>query len=299
MSHLKIDIGIATAGRRDILSDVINFMGRMKRPANKLIICPAKPEDVDAAALTGYGAPIEIVSGPTGLPAQRNVIIEASDADVIVFFDDDFLPSEDFLIELEALMTGDPSIVVATGHVVADGALGPGLEFAEGVDIVKGLGPNDDSTLEPTYNGYGCNMAIRMDAVRKHNIRFDEALPLYAWFEDVDFSRQLAPYGTIVRSYLLRGVHLGTKKAGRSPGKRLGYSQVANRIYLARKKTLSWPAAIEGIAKHLAANLVRSIAPEPWADRRGRLIGNLKALSEWPSGRMSPGRILDSDLKNS
>ncbi|OYW80016.1 MAG: hypothetical protein B7Z26_07120 [Asticcacaulis sp. 32-58-5] len=278
---MKIDIGIATAGRRDILSEVINFMGRMKRPANKLIICPAKPEDVDAEAL-GLGA----VGNHRAL-------------DVIVFFDDDFLPSEDFLIELESLMTGDPSIVVATGHVVADGALGPGLEFDEGVRIIDGLGPQVERTLEPTYNGYGCNMAIRMDAVREHNIRFDEALPLYAWFEDVDFSRQLAPYGTIVRSYRLRGVHLGTKKAGRSPGKRLGYSQVANRIYLARKKTLGWDMAIEGILKHLAANLVRSIAPEPWADRRGRLIGNLKALSEWPSGRMKPGRILDADLKNS
>jgi hypothetical protein len=37
----------------------------------------------------------------------------------------------------------------------------------------------------------------------------------------------------------LRGVHLGTKRSERSPGKRLGYSQIANPVYIARKETIA------------------------------------------------------------
>src|SRR5690606_25023936 len=106
---------------------------------------------------------------------------------------------------------------------------GPGLEFEEGQQLLAADKPRQAPLLHATFNGYGCNMAIRMAPVREHDIRFDENLPFYAWLEDVDFSRQLVPFGRIVRADQLRGVHLGTKKAGRSPGKRLGYSQVANR----------------------------------------------------------------------
>ena len=41
--------------------------------------------------------------------------------------------------------------------------------------------------------------------------RFDENLPLYGWLEDVDFCRQLARYGRIVKNIRLIGVHLGSK----------------------------------------------------------------------------------------
>uniref|UniRef100_UPI00195349D0 glycosyltransferase family 2 protein n=1 Tax=Escherichia coli TaxID=562 RepID=UPI00195349D0 len=65
--------------------------------------------------------------------------------------------------------------------------------------------------------GYGCNMTVRLSVIHAHGIRFDEDLPLYAWLEDVDLSRRMAPYGRIVGSATMRGVHLGSKR-GRSSG---------------------------------------------------------------------------------
>ena len=38
--------------------------------------------------------------------------------------------------EVEALFLADPKIAVATGYVIADGALGPGLEIEEGQAIL-------------------------------------------------------------------------------------------------------------------------------------------------------------------
>src|SRR5690606_38542508 len=98
-------------------------------------------------------------------------------------------------------------------------------------------------------------------------------LPLYAWFEDIDFSRQLAPHGRIMRSLKLVGVHLGTKRSGRSPGRQLGYSQVCNPIYLSRKGTLSWSFSLKYVYRNMLANLVKTLRPEPWVDRKGRCAG--------------------------
>ena len=291
--RLKIAIAIATAGRREVLCDTIRFLTRQSRPADELLICPARPDDLDPACLEGFPCPVRVITGPIGSSAQRNVLIESSDADVMVFFDDDFLPAEDFLQETERLFAQCTDVVVATGKVLADGILGPGLTHGEGERLLlEGDQDVAPPSLSPTYNGYGCNMAVRLAPVRQHGARFDERLPLYGWLEDVDFSRQLAPHGRIVRATTLKGVHLGTKRSGRSRGKPLGYSQVANRIYIMRKGHMSAGQALEGAPKNIVANLVRSARPEPWIDRRGRLAGNALAVWDWVRGRVDPERIV-------
>jgi hypothetical protein len=115
-------------------------------------------------------------------------------------------------------------------------------------------------------------------------------LPLYGWLEDVDFSRQLARFGRVVSTDATRGVHLGVKQ-GRQRGVKLGYSQVANPLYLIGKGTMSPRRALTLIARNLAANTVRSLRAEPWVDRRGRLIGNVRAMLDLVTGRLDPRRI--------
>jgi hypothetical protein len=137
-------------------------------------------------------------------------------------------------------------------------------------------------------------MAFRLKPIVGHNVVFDENLPLYGWQEDIDFSRRVRPYGRIVRSQTLRGVHLGIK-LGRTSGVRFGYSQIANPVYLIRKGSMSWRHAAKLIWRNLAANLLRSVYPEPWIDRKGRLKGNCLAIVDIAIGRISPGRILQLD----
>lgn len=290
---LTIAIAIATAGRRDVLTQTIAFLNNQTRKPDEFLICPARPEDVDLQGLSSYAGAIRIVQGPTGSSHQRNAMIAASSADIMVFFDDDFLPAAAYLAEVEKLFANDPHVMVATGHVIEDGALGPGLELDDGRKFLDTDDFRGSGSIEPIFNGYGCNMAIRLAPAREHGIRFDENLPLYAWLEDVDLSRQLAAHGRIVKADQLRGVHLGTKKAGRSPGKRLGYSQIANRIYILRKGNMSWCQAWDGNIRNFTANLVKSLKPEPWVDRRGRLLGNILALKDLLMGRIDPRRILD------
>ena len=95
--------------------------------------------------------------------------------------------------------------------------------------------------------------------------------------------------GTAARAGALWGVHLG-HKSGRVPGVRFGYSQIANPVYLCGKGTVSRLFAARLMTGNLLANLVRSVAPDPVVDRRGRLRGNLLAIRDLCRGRLVPER---------
>lgn len=85
------------------------------------------------------------------------------------------------------------------------------------------------------------------------------------------------------------GVHLGVK-GGRVSGRKLGYSQVMNPIYLNRKNTMTLRHALEQIGRNVVANVIMSVRPEPYIDRRGRLFGNLIALFDIIRLRLTPER---------
>jgi GT2 family glycosyltransferase len=183
---------------------------------------------------------------------------------------------------------------MTTGLVIADGIIGPGISLEEARSWLSVFGPitRDWRDLEEVANGYGCNMAMRIAAVEAAHCRFDERLPLYGWLEDVDFGHQLAQRGRIVKTLAAQGVHLGIKE-GRQSGMRLGYSQIANPIYLSRKGTLPWLRALRLISRNIAANLLRLMIPEPYIDRSGRASGNIKAFKDLLSGSLTPERILE------
>jgi glycosyl transferase family 2 len=297
IERLNMVVGIATAGRPEILGEAIKFLAHQSRLPDRLLICPMAPPDVDEVALEYFPAPSFVLDRANGLTAQRNKILsEVGNADVIIFFDDDFFAHFDYLSNVEKLFLTCPDVVAATGTLFADGAVGPGLNAEEGSRIVRthSIKESDDEQIIEYYGTYGCNMAFRVDPIRLNNIIFDENLPLYSWMEDVDFSHQMSHYGRIVKSKNLRGVHLGIK-LGRTSGVRFGYSQIANPIYLTRKGTMSRKHARTIISRNVGANLIRSLYPERWIDRRGRLKGNVLAVIDLAVGRLSPHRILQLD----
>lgn len=291
---LRIAVGIATAGRKAVLSVALDLLARQSRAPDVLVVCPAVPEDVEPGLVDRLPFSTVVRSGKRGLTAQRNIILSAAaDADVIVFFDDDYFPQLNYLEEVERIFLGHADVVALTGRPMRDGANGPGVDADVALrlisaDIAMPLAP----VLAPTYGTYGCNMSFRMEPIRRHGVLFDENLPLYGWQEDIDFSRQLAPFGRIVDANVLRGVHLGTK-GGRTSGARFGYSQIANPVYLIRKGTMSVGFAAALMWRNVLANAGKSLRPEPWIDRRGRLWGNCLALWDLVTRRISPQRMLD------
>ena len=289
---LRLVVGIATRGRPQVLAETIADIGLQSRRPERIIVSYADAVDVGDAP--ERFPDVRFIQSRPGLTRQRNTILDAvEEEDVIIFLDDDFLLQRGYLHYVERVFVEHLRVIAATGKVLADGVNGPGLDILEARQIIA-TAPEPGAGLELTarFNAYGCNMSLRLQPIRDHQLRFDENLPLYGWYEDVDFSRQLAPYGDIVRVESACGVHLGTK-SGRQPGLLLGYSQVANPVYLARKRSVSWAFALASMTSRSAKNLVRSPSPEPYVDRRGRLRGNLRGWREFFSGAISPTRILD------
>ncbi|PZM07610.1 glycosyltransferase family 2 protein [Rhizobium tubonense] len=293
---MKIAVGIATSGRRAVLSEMLDYLARQIRTPDAIYLCPASDDDIDLdiGLSLDLGVPVHLVHGERGLCAQRNAILDAAAGyDLISFFDDDFLPKTCFLSRAERLFTDNSDIVVATGKVLADGIHGAGLSVSEAVAILEAdVGDDANEPHRSVFNAYGCNMTFRMTAILDVGARFDENLPLYGWQEDVDFCRRLPARGTIVRCPALRGVHLG-HKSGRISGLRFGYSQVANPLYLVGKGTVGLRWALRLMACNVGANILGSLASQTIIDRRGRLKGNLIAISDLLLRRLRPQRILE------
>lgn len=192
---------------------------------------------------------------------------------------------------MASVFAANPDVAIATGEVLADGILDGGLNMSKALQVLETAGEGAEQVTE-VYNAYGCNMAVRLSPVLQHALAFDEQLPLYGWLEDVDFSRSIARYGRSVRVEGARGVHLGVR-SGRQPGQRLGYSQVANPVYLIRKGTMSKGRAVAQIGRNILANTRGLLFNDRLIDRWGRLNGNLLALSDLLVGRASPSRILE------
>ncbi|MBO0732731.1 MAG: glycosyltransferase family 2 protein [Methylocapsa sp.] len=295
-SRLKLAAGIATAGRRDLLIENLRELSRQTRLPDCVIISPAADGDCDKSAADSLPFPLILARGRRGLPAQRNAILDAAHTfDILVFFDDDFFAAPNYLAELESCFYEDPAIIAMSGKLIADGVTGPGMDADRARAILASSKvPPQTDFITDVYNAYGCNMAVRLAPIRAQGLRFDESLPLYGWLEDVDFSRQLAAYGRIVKNQRMAGVHLGVK-GGRVSGVKFGYSQIANPIYLWRKGTLRLDLAMRQMSRNLLANSAKIFWPEPWTDRRGRLLGNLLGFLDLLRGYLHPARILELD----
>jgi len=290
-SKIRLAIGIATRGRPSILAEAITDLQRQSRRPQRILVAYADRADVGDAPRRFPEA--HFIQSDPGLTRQRNAILSAlTNEDVITFLDDDFLLHRNYLDIIEQVFVSQPNVVVATGRLLADGINGPGLTCSVARRIIDSQGDLPaKGALSRTFNAYGCNMSLRIRPIQTYKLRFDENLPLYGWYEDVDFSRQLARHGQVIRVESAFGVHLGAK-SGRQSGVRRGYSQVANPVYLARKRTVPWRFAVASMLSRSLKNLVRSANPEPFVDRRGRLRGNIRAWRDLVSGAISPNRIL-------
>jgi GT2 family glycosyltransferase len=291
---IKIAVGIATVGRRKLLAETLRQLSNQTRLPDCVFVSPVSEADYDAADIGNLPYPLQIIYGSRGLCSQRNSILNNTrEFTVIVFFDDDFFPESSYLREVELCFEAEPNVVVTHGHLIADGVRGPGIDISTARNLLSSCQHDNVSRpLTDTFGAYGCNMAVRLSSVYEHDLHFDEEMPLYGWMEDLEFCRRISAHGRIVKNWRMIGVHLGTK-VGRISGLRYGYSQVANPIYIWRKGRLPFFCALKYLMQNALANVGKALRPEPWIDRRGRALGNCRALSDWIRGRMHPMRILD------
>ncbi|MCG5075715.1 glycosyltransferase family 2 protein [Paraburkholderia tagetis] len=304
---MKRYVIVATKGRPVETATLLDFLHDQDARPDGVYIVGASAADLPDAAghpLLASTRVALLVGDKPGSTTQRNVGIEALLKDApdaasgerwfASFFDDDFRPHRGWLRACEALFTERDDVIGMTGQLLADGVKGSGISEADALRYLSG-----EREREPHWASgerreigcaYGCNMAFVDRVIRQ--CRFDEALPLYGWQEDYDFTAHALLLGTVVYEPGSIGVHLGTKR-GRTSGVRFGYSQIANPLYLARKHTMHPRRAWRFISRHLCSNLYHSVRGHPLVDYRGRLKGNVLAFVDMMKGVIHPQRILE------
>ena len=288
---MKIAVVIPTYGRLATVSRLLRHLEGQERLPDAVVVSAADATHAPEAGT--YSFPLTVITKANGLCAQRNhaLALVLPWADIITFLDDDFIPADDYLLRLVAWFDRVPDAAAIMGHVVIDGAQNAGLSFEEGLSVLRAIEAEPPDIGEPVdeTGAYGCNMSIRASLIGTK--RFDERLALYGWQEDIDFTYPLKSCGRVIKVDDLQGVHLGIK-AGRVSGIRLGYSQVVNPAYLIAKGTIPKSFALKLMARNVCANAARSLWPEPYVDRWGRLKGNILGTLHLAQGRIEPERIL-------
>jgi hypothetical protein len=284
----RIAVIVATLFRPEETGMLLTHLARQTLQPSQIIL------SVESAGDLPEQVPdeCEIIMGPRSLTAQRNRGMERAmaNSDIILFFDDDFVPADDALAGIAKVFAEHPDIAGATGEVLRDGVKQGGISYREARVALAARPMNADVYQQETDAAYGCNMAFRVSAIE--DLRFDEMLPLYGWQEDVDFTGQLLSRGRVVKTNAFFGVHRGVNK-GRTPGLKLGYSQIVNPYYLVRKGTMGSRKAALLAMKNIIANHAKLLRPEPFVDRVGRARGNWLGLFDVLTGRAHPGRVLD------
>jgi glycosyl transferase family 2 len=283
---------IASNGRPRLVSQLLSSIERQARLPDEIVLSLVSPKDFETNFPNRLKANV-LYSAAAGLCAQRNrgLAFLRDHADVVLFIDDDFWMSASYVRELERLFSANEDIVAATGLVLADGATTAGISVPEAEKCLENYArnPKPSEVANDVPDTYGCNMAFRMSKIG--DLKFDERLPLYGWQEDVDFSAQLRGRGRIVSTNALWGVHLGVK-TGKVSGVRFGFSQVINPLFILKKGNMSLPRAAWLICKNIAANAAKSVYPEQYVDRRGRLKGNMIGLLHAALGKLDPMHAL-------
>ncbi|WP_371348956.1 glycosyltransferase family 2 protein [Ancylobacter sp. IITR112] len=289
----SVGIIIATLGRAPNVATLLDRLALQSRAPACVVL--SMESAADAPPPRTYPFPLERLFGPRGSCRQRNRALDRlpPDLDIVLFLDDDYVPSCRLIDGVARFFAAYPAISGASGRLLADGIGGPGIAPATAVALVEAEDARQEPprlSVSPPHKGlYGCNMAYRRAAIG--TVRFDENLPLYGWQEDIDFGSRLQ--GPLVYTDAFYGVHCGEKAGRERNGRRLGYSQIANPWYLRRKGTMPPLFAYRLMLRSLLANTARLARPEPWIDRRGRLAGNWLALREIIAGRADPRRILE------
>jgi glycosyltransferase involved in cell wall biosynthesis len=293
---VRTAIVVSSLNRPQVLHETVLAIGRQTIPPTTTIVslCDNTSLLIETADLPL----VCLVHGPRGLTKQRNTGLRALPpaAEYVLLLDDDAELAPNYLESMERLFDSRSDVVVASAGSALDGRLlGRQLTREEAIAAVR-KHPSVSRT-EPAESAWGCNMFVRRSVFE--TVSFDERLPLDGWLEDYDFSVRCEQHGRSVWNLETCVAHLGVQRASGERGFLVGYSQIANSYYLWQKGVIPsfgkllrtfWLPALRASVQ----GAVRG--RPPWNaifDYRGRIRGNVRALIDAASFRLTPERILD------
>ena len=124
MAESRIAVVVASRQRAGEVRQLLERLALQTRPPRWVVLSGVDAADVPTDPERVLpGTECRTVLGDPGLCRQRNAGLETlgGEPDVVLFYDDDYVPSRFALEDVAATFAGRPDVVGLTGNVLADG----------------------------------------------------------------------------------------------------------------------------------------------------------------------------------
>lgn len=115
-----VTVAVCSVGR-PVLNRALSLLaaGDTGPIAEVLVVDNTPDASLDAGQLAGIlgRLPLRVLRGPGGTSDGRNLVLDQATTDVVLFFDDDCLPSASWAAELATYMLSEPEVAAAFGLV--------------------------------------------------------------------------------------------------------------------------------------------------------------------------------------
>ena len=133
---LRTVVIIATRGRPREVSAILNILALQTVLPDMVLVSACDHNDLEQSMLDKENIRA-VWSSRTGRSEKPGLSFRAHyDYDIIVFFDDDFIPSRFWIERIQKLLAMQPEVGCMTGRVLEDGVTSGGLERSYGQSIV-------------------------------------------------------------------------------------------------------------------------------------------------------------------
>src|ERR1700730_12345018 len=134
---LSVAVIIATKGRPQELFGLLKSLAAQTAVPDFVVVSACSSDDIGPVDLPLRN--VETVFGSPGSSVQRNRALSLVRGKyyIVVFFDDDFIPSRYWIEHIQMLLSAESSVVGVTGEVLADGVMAGGFEWPDGQSMVN------------------------------------------------------------------------------------------------------------------------------------------------------------------
>src|SRR3984957_11460612 len=148
---LSVAVIIATKGRPQAVARLLETLAVQTVPPDLVIVSACGPGDIEDSGARPQN--VEIIFGPPGLTSQRNRALSLirGKYDIVIFFDDDFIPSRFWIERIRLLFAAQLDVGTATGWVLLDAVKEGGIPWPQGKSLVDEA---DSSASMPTASNY-------------------------------------------------------------------------------------------------------------------------------------------------
>lgn len=209
MSDRTVSLVIPTYGRHEVLLATLDLVLDLRPAADEVLVVdqtPSHPDEVEArlAALADAGALRRLRMSRPSIPRAMNLGLREARHEVVLFVDDDVVPSRD-LVSTHAAAHAEPGVVVVAGQVLQPGEA-PEPLAGDRFAFRSSVRQRVDEVI-------GCNFSVKRATALACG-GFDENFVQVAYRYEADFCRRVARHGEILFEPAASLRHLRTPAGG-------------------------------------------------------------------------------------